>query len=290
MEYLTGRLLCAFLSGLLMSQAGSFIQLGTRNILSSPSTLGFDGLSVLWLLFFHSILLALGTDPSVFSTVFWGLPLFFLVGLLFSSLLKGRGRFEKIILLGLTFNLMVGAVFSLWQFFFMAFNLPFPVELWFGHFRFASSEAFYLLLITEICLLTGLFYMWKEIMLFSLGNALADNWGLQSKKLYSFLFVAVSVGTFIVVALFGAFSFLGLVFPIVSRKLWFKRMDLKGEILLGSVVNGGILMLIDLICYYFPIWGAEVPVGLIITAVGAASLILLLWKSDSRELLANPNK
>src|SRR5690606_27272512 len=113
------------------------------------------------------------------------------------------------------------------------FNLPFPVELWFGHFRFAAPDSLLALIFIEVVLLGGLFIFWKELMLFSLGPNLGENWQLKAKKLYSFLFLAVGLGTFIVVALFGAFSFLGLVFPIVSRKLWFNRMDLKGEILFG---------------------------------------------------------
>lgn len=290
MSYVISRLLCSLMSGILISQAGSFIQLATRNILASPSTLGFDGLAVLWLLVFHSVVIFLGKDPNSIVLFTAGAPVFIGVGFLFSSLLKGQMKFERIILLGLTFNLLVGAVFSLWQFFFMAFNLPFPVELWFGHFRFASMENLYLLLLIEVLLLTGLVFQWKELSLFSLGHAISMNWKLREKSLYVFLFISVSLATFVVVALFGAFSFLGLVFPIVSRKLWFKKMDLKGEILFGSVINGIALMLIDFVCYALPVWGAEVPVGLIVTAIGAVSLILLLWKSDSRELLANQSK
>lgn len=290
MSYIIFRLLCAFTSGILMSQAGSFIQLATRNILSSPSTLGFDGLAILWLLVFHSLLIFMGQEPSTLILFVVGIPVFIGIGFLFSSLLKGQMKFERIILLGLTFNLLVGAVFSLWQFFFMAFNLPFPVELWFGHFRFATLENLLVLGVAEITLLVGLLLYWKELMLFSLGQSLGVSWKLKERSLYAFLFLSVSLATFVVVALFGAFSFLALVFPILSRKLWFKRWDLKGELIIGSILNGLGLMLIDFVCYSFPIWGAEVPVGLIVTAVGAVSLILLLWKSDSRELLANQNK
>jgi iron complex transport system permease protein len=289
MDYLSTRLLCSFLVGVILSQTGSFIQLGTRNILASPSTLGFDGLAILWLLIFHSLTI-FSQDSSAISFILLGAPMFIGVGFLFSRFLNGSIKFERIILLGLTFNLLVGAVFSLWQFFFLAFNLPFPVELWFGHFRFASAENLQILFLAEVVILAALFWRWKDLLLYSLGSSLAKNLNLKEKGLFSFLFISVAVGTFVVVGLFGAFSFLGLIFPIISRRLWFKRFDLSGEILLGAIVNGLALMLIDTLCYFFPILGAEVPVGLIVTAIGAVSLILLLWRSDSRELLAKSRK
>jgi ABC-type Fe3+-siderophore transport system permease subunit len=70
MEYLIPRFLCAILTGAILSQTGSLIQMSTRNILASPSTLGFDGLSVLWILFFHGLLLLFGLDQPVLSMCF----------------------------------------------------------------------------------------------------------------------------------------------------------------------------------------------------------------------------
>lgn len=290
MDYLSIRLWSSFLTGVILSQTGSFIQLATRNVLASPSTLGFDGLAILWLLIFHSLALLLMLDSSSYWFIVLGLPFFVIVGIIFSMLLRKGLKFERVILLGLTFNLLVGAIFALWQFFFMAFNLPFPIELWFGHFRFSSIEALRILFITEALIMLGLYFQWKEIILYSLGVSVARNFGLKDKRLFLFLFIAVAVGTLIVVGIFGAFSFLGLVFPILARKIWFKKFDMAGELLLGSLVNGLFLLLIDFVCYFFPIFGAEVPVGLIVTVVGAVSLILLLWKTDSREILAKPEK
>lgn len=277
MDYLIIRLGCSFLAGVLISQAGSLVQLGTRNILSSPSTLGFDGLSILWLLIFHSISLAFNLNYSIEWTFLLGVPLFLFLGLVFPRFLNSKTKFERIILLGLTFNLLVGAIFSLWQFFFMAFNLPFPVELWFGHFRFASTEAVLILLAAEALILVGLKFYLRQLQLFSMGPVMALNWGLDEKRLFQFIFIVVAISTLIVTNLFGAFAFLGLVFPIVARKIWFKKKDLTGELLQGSFVNGLSLMLLDLLCYFAPIHGAEIPVGLIVTAVGAVSLIFILW-------------
>lgn len=286
MEYLISRFLCAILTGTILSQTGSLIQMSTRNILASPSTLGFDGLSVLWILFFHSILLFFGYDQPVLMLFLIGMPVFVFIGWIYSGFLNRQKNIERLILIGLTFNLFVGAVFSLWQFLFIAFNLTFPIELWFGHFRFSNIEGLTTLGIVELFILVGWQILKKDFYLFSLGKSVAQNLRLNHRGLFFFLFIAVSIGTFSVISLFGAFSFLGLIFPIIARKLWFAKFDLKGEFLIGAFLNGLSLMLIDAICYFFPIYGAEIPVGLIATAVGAVSLILLLWQSNHWEILA----
>ena len=291
MDYLILRLISSFLVGALLSQAGSLIQLGTRNILASPSTLGFDGLSIFWLLIFHSITLYFNLNFSVEWTFIFGIPLFILLGLYFPNLFRGHSKFERIILLGLTFNLFVGAIFSLWQFLFMAFNLPFPVELWFGHFRFASQNSMWILLGVEILTLLGLRKHFKALKIFSLGPMIGLNWGLDEKKLFKFIFVVVALTTLVVINLFGAFSFLGLIFPILARKMWFAKRDLEGELYWGAAFNGVYLMAVDLLCYLNPIYGAEVPVGLIVTGIGAVSLIIILWSGHKNsEIVAKPKK
>ncbi|MBA2404200.1 MAG: iron chelate uptake ABC transporter family permease subunit [Bdellovibrionales bacterium] len=291
MDYLIVRLFSSFLVGALLSQAGSLIQLGTRNILASPSTLGIDGLSILWLLIFHSVSLYFNLNYPIEWTFVIGLPLFFLLGIIFPKFLSGQTKFERIILLGLTFNLFVGAIFSLWQFLFMAFNLPFPVELWFGHFRFASHSSLIILLSTEILILLGMKYYFKDLKMFSIGPIMGLNWGLDEKKLFRFIFVVVAISTLIVINLFGAFSFLGLIFPILARKMWFPKRDLAGELFLGPAFNGLCLMAVDFLCYFYPVYGAEVPVGLIVTGIGAVSLIIILWSSyKDSEIVAKPKK
>jgi ABC-type Fe3+-siderophore transport system permease subunit len=280
MDYVIIRFLSAILTGVILSQTGSYMQLSTRNLLASPSTLGFDGLSILWMLLFHSLLLFFGLEYQTSFYFLLGIPFFTLIGWVFSKNMGQSKSIERLILMGLTFNLLVGAVFSLWQFLFLAFNLPFPVELWFGHFRFAEKDSLLILITVEAFLLGGMFWLKKEFYLFSLGKSIANNYHYQSKKLFTFLFIAVAIGTFAVVSQYGAFSFLGLIFPILARKLWFKKFDLVGEFVLGSLCNGIFLMIIDSICYHFPIYGAEIPVGLIATGVGALSLICLLWNSS----------
>jgi ABC-type Fe3+-siderophore transport system permease subunit len=281
MEYLIPRLLAGLLSGIILSQSGSFIQLSTRNLLASSSTLGLDGLAVLWILLVHSLFLLFHIQAPMVVLVS-GIVVFVGMGFFFSEFILKHKKIEKLVLMGLTFNLFVGAIFSLWQFLFLALNLPFPVELWFGHFRYADWPSVFILISTEMMILGGWFYLNQRIALFSLGATVARNYQLDKRIVFRFLFISLSVGTFIVIQLFGAFSFLGLVFPILARKFWFRRFDLSGEIILGAVVNGLGLMLVDGLCYFLPVLGAEIPVGLIATMVGAVSLIVLLGKSDNQ--------
>jgi iron complex transport system permease protein len=286
MDYLIPRLLAGLLSGVILSQSGSLIQLSTRNVLAGSSTLGFDGLSVLWILLVHSLFLFFSIDEPVVALVS-GVIVFIFLGMFFANFYLKNKMISKLILLGITFNLFVGAIFSLWQFFFLAFNLPFPVELWFGHFRYADWSSVVVLVLFEMIILVGWIFFRKNLALFSLGQTVSRNFRLHERKLLTFLFVSLSVGTFLVINLFGAFSFLGLLFPIVARKTWFKKFDLTGEVFLGAFVNGVVLMLVDALCYFFPILGAEIPVGLMATVVGAVSLIGLLVRSDNRlEILA----
>jgi len=286
MDYIIPRFLSAVLTGMILSQTGSLIQMSSRNVLASPSTLGFDGLSILWILVFHSIMLIFGYEQPVLILFLTGIPLTVVIGWVYSKFIDTQKSIERLILIGLTFNLLVGAIFSFWQFLFLAFNLPFPVELWFGHFRFANLESLTILLIVEGGLVAGWLVFRKEFLLFSLGKNVSRNLKLDQKKLFLFLFTSVAVGTFTVISLFGAFSFLGLIFPYIARKFWFKKYDLKGELFLGAFINGVGFMLIDCLSYFLPIYGAEVPVGLIATGMGAVCLILLLWKSNGQLAVA----
>jgi iron complex transport system permease protein len=291
MEELIFRGGCSFLVGAILSQSGSLIQLCSRNILASPSTLGFDGLAIMWFLIIHVLATLFHMTYPLWISLLLGLVFFLLLGPLFQQLFKGNSKFERIILLGITFNLLVGAFFSLGQFLFLAFNLPFPSELWFGSFKYSDGLSLLILVLLEIVTIAFLSCKKMELRIFSIGPAVTLNWGIDEGRLCKSIFSLVAINTFVVVNLFGAFSFLGLIFPILARKSWFKKYDLAGEFLVGAMMNGVLLTMLDLGCYYFPIYGAEIPVGLIMTGIGAVGLIAILWLSFfNSENVAKPHK
>lgn len=275
------RLLAAFCCGMLMSIMGSFIQLRSQNILASTSTIGLDSLSILWILLFHTLSVLLGIDFSFNFKMIIGVLVFTLFGGYISHLSRKSFKIERLLLLGLALNLFVGALYSLWQFLFLAFNFDFPTELIFGHFRFVEFKALWIVISCLVLFLGGLKIYWKDLEIYSTGNDIASLAGFNSNKMSQFFLISSSVTIFILVFLFGGFAFLGLILPILSRGLWFKRWGLRGEFILGALVNGALFMLIDFVCYSFPVAGAEVPVGLLSGAIGSLSLILILRRTNS---------
>src|SRR5690554_804662 len=274
------RLGSSFIAGTLISIMGSFIQLRSQNILASTSTVGLDSLSVLWILLFHSAMVLFQVEVPFTIQLFAGIVVFAGFGFYISRFSERNFSIRKLLLIGLSLNLFVGAFYSLWQFLFLAFNFDFPTELLFGHFRFAGWKEFIPILSTLVIFLFGLKFYWKDLEIVSTGDQITRLAGVNYQKMSQFFLVMTSISIFLLVFLFGGFAFLGLVLPIISRGLWFHRMGLKGEFVLGAFINGLLFMLIDLICYLVPLQGAELPVGLISGVVGSMALILLLGQKS----------
>ncbi|MCE3013621.1 MAG: iron ABC transporter permease, partial [Proteobacteria bacterium] len=132
------RLLTAFVVGAVLSFAGSLVQITTRNDLASPSTLGMDGVAVLMVML-SFLLQSLGLNFSL-THLALGLGVITLIVLsFFSSVFLKQRDLKIVVLMGMSVNLLVGAVFSIMQFMAMAFNQKFPDQLWFG--RILSLDA-----------------------------------------------------------------------------------------------------------------------------------------------------
>lgn len=275
------RLAASFCAGMLMSLMGSFIQLRSQNILASTSTLGLDSLSILWILFFHTLSVLLGLQFSFSLQLGVGVIIFGIFGWYLSRLTSKSFKIQKILLLGLGLNLFVGALYSLWQFLFLAFNFDFPTEIIFGHFRFVQLRDLVSIISCLLFFLLGLKKYWRQLEVFSTGLDITRLSGTDFQKMSSYFLVLSSVTVFLLVFLFGGFAFLGLVLPILARALWFPRLGLKGEFILGAFLNGLLFMLIDFICYSVPVMGAEIPVGLLAGVIGSLSLILILRKTNT---------
>ena len=266
------RSLCAFICGYLLTSSGSLVQFTTANPLASPSTLGIHALCLLHYMISFFMLKALSLDISLeilttLSSFMYIVPL-----LIYKKEKKYYSNSfdlgtQKVILLGLCFNLLVGALFSVLQFLMMAFRLDFPSSIWFGSFKWVPQ---YIIIPLVLFFITSLFffsYFKRTINFLQLGP---EYFRIHFPKTSFFRFIAIYLlfSSFITIPYFGIFSFVGLLIPQIIRGLNLFDTYYK-ELIFGSFLGGGSFLVLDLICYHFLIGHAELPLGMITAVLGS---------------------
>tara|TARA_Y100000385_G_C13060392_1_gene624106 strand:+ start:567 stop:1445 length:879 start_codon:yes stop_codon:yes gene_type:complete len=286
MEIELVRVLLAFLVGYFLTISGSLSQIVTQNNLASPSTLGFDGLAVVCIIIAQFFVSAL---PYIFGIEVWSFLIFLsLFGIIyiFKQNLKQKTQLfvdqniQTLILIGLGFNLFVGAVFSVIQFLFMALNMEFPTGIWFGNLKYHSVSYLWLFFIVFILLQFFLLKIAPNLRVLSIGHEFALGLGVKVKRVQAqSIFVSLFL-TGLVISFFGVFSFLGLIFPHLLRLIPFFKYNMRNELLYGGIVTGLVFSAFDIACYNFDIYGTELPVGMVSSVLGSMALLTLLVRKQ----------
>jgi iron complex transport system permease protein len=279
-------MILAFICGYFLCLSGSLCQLVTNNNIASPSTLGMDALGVLVVIIAQGFIIFFDSNFSLISislmlTTLSLFILFFVNKFYLKSQEDIWSRFDikKIVLIGLSFNLFVGAIFSVIQFMFMALNFEFPSGLWFGSFKQVSQSWLILFCLLFFGVQALIILKARELSLLNLGHSFALGRNIDSSKLQSYsLFLSLFLTLFVVV-FFGVFSFLGLIFPHIIRSFGYFKTNMRGEVLWGPYFAGIALCVVDVICFNATYLGAEFPVGMVSGVIGAFLLILMLLKS-----------
>jgi ABC-type Fe3+-siderophore transport system permease subunit len=274
------RIICSFFTGALLSIAGSFSQLVTFNSMSSPSTLGVQAYVVLIVLMAHFLALLSPLEFGPLSIIC--ISLFFSILIYIFSSKKVIKKYsnktsfvgDKIVLAGICFNLFVGALFSFAHFLSMSLNIRFPMSIWYGHFKYASSYTSIALIVVFIIAFIFILKHKKLIRYFNLGPDFLNSLDLRVGNFSKNSLLLILVLTTVVVGNFGVFSFLGLIFPHFLRSFKLFSNDTFREITFGPIISGVILMCFDMLCYFFPFWGAEIPVGMLSSIIGALYLVI----------------
>ena len=272
------RFLSSFLVGWLLGLNGSVSQVLTHNKLASPSTIGVDGLAILVCLsiFFSNQIIAGQFSSFAALILFTCVCVAFLLLIIFRKindlfLNNSNQKGQKLVLIGLSFNLLISGFFYLFYYLSMVANVRYPSDMFFGDFRSHTwIKVLILLFITAIYSIITARYRrhWSG---YSLG---ADIY----RMLYgpSFFFVLnlcmILLSTIYTTYFFGVFSLLGLLFPYVFRS-FFKTSKIQNELKWIGFFSGAALCLTDLICYSFPVSSSEIPAGLVIAILGPFFLI-----------------
>jgi len=272
------RFACAFFSGGLLFLSGSLIQGVSFNEISGPSTLGLNAACVLAIVFVQGLFHIFGIELSLEWS---SLGIMFLVTILFyfgvyqsvgEGPVVGNGKeieMKNILIFGLCFNLFVGAIFSVMQFFFINLNMEFPAGLWFGNFKFIPPYALFFMPGSFFVIYLISIKISKSLQIMSFGSGLAGGIGLPIKKVIAGSVALSLLCSAIVTCFFGVFAFLGILFPLLVRNFGSMKYDLRKEILYGPLIGGLIIALLDLSCANYTAWGAEIPVGMLSSLVGS---------------------
>lgn len=123
-------------------------------------------------------------------------------------------------------------------------------------------------------------FLSKEYNLLSLGSELSTTLGLNTKRLQIFSIVLSSVLAASAVSVAGIISFVGLIIPNIAKLLLGAdhRYTIPGSILLG-----GIFLLISDTIARTIISPSEIPVGIVTSFIGAPIFIWLIFKKNNTE-------
>jgi iron complex transport system permease protein len=290
MEFEITRIIIAFIVGYFLSVSGSLTQLITNNSLASPSTLGMDGLAVLFIIaaYFLSIFIDVNISSESLSFIlFLGFTFLFV---LVKQLLKSKkisvieniwhhSGMKSIILIGLAFNLLIGAFFSIVQFLFVAMNIKFPSAIWFGNLRQYDPSWVYFFLIFFAVTYVSIWKVSKKLDILNIGNLFAQGLNINIERIQMICLTISLLLSGLIISYFGVFSFLGLIFPHILRSISYFKDNMRREVIIGPLFSGVVFSGIDLLCFTFTYQGAELPVGMVSSVVGSFFLIYLLVKS-----------
>jgi len=137
------------------------------------------------------------------------------------------------------------------------------------------SPAFAIIILTIIWTLQSA----RQLDILQLGESEAYRLGVNVKRLKFKIIISSSIMVGISVALSGIIGFVGLVIPHIIRLMG--GVNHK-YLMVGSLLSGAILMVLaDLICRVI-VAPAELPVGLITSAIGAPFFLWLIFKMQKQ--------
>lgn len=264
------RIASALLCGSALSLSGSLLQQTLNNPMAGPSLLGINASAAL------SVLLGMLLFPSLAQL----LPLFSSVGALVGSLivfsLAAMYRFSRLtlILSGIALSTVLGAVSDALLTIFpdlVAVKVDFLVGS-FAHITFAQLSLLSPLLVMAMLIAC---LMGRPLTMLSLGDECATSLGLRVNRVRLLLLALSAILSALAISLCGLVGFLGLLVPHIARKMIPAHEALH---LPFTALLGGCIALIADTTARLIFAPYELPVGIVLSALGGPSFLVVLIK------------
>jgi iron complex transport system permease protein len=275
------RMTIALLIGAGLAVSGAILQGVSQNGLADPGILGINagaGLAVVMFIFFFQ-----GTMTTVGTFSIFIMPFFALVGgigaafLIYTLAWKQGVTPVRLILVGIGVNAAFGAGLIIFQLRmnpndFMQATIWLSGSIWGTNWKFVLSVLPWIIFLIPLVI-----YKARYLNILNLGDHVATGLGAAvEKERRTLLLIAVALAGSCV-AVGGGISFLGLVAPHLARRL----VGAKHQLLLpASALMGALLLSIADMIGRNLIAPSEIPVGLVVSALGAPYFIYLLIKVD----------
>lgn len=273
------RMLIALLIGAGLSLSGAILQGLSRNSLADPGILGINsgaGLAVVFCIFLFG-----QSKGSLLSTPFF-LPIFAFIGALTIALLiyrfswKGGIDPRRLLLVGLGFNALCGALLIILQLKMDPKDFQ-QATIWLTGSIWGTQWTYVWALLPWIIMLIPIvFYKAKTMNILQFSEAVPVALGLkvESERRLLLCLSAALAGSCVAVG--GGIAFIGLLAPHLARRL--SGSNYFSLLPLSALIGAALLLLADMIGKNL-LAPADIPVGIVISIIGAPYLIFMLLKT-----------
>lgn len=273
------RMVIAILIGAGIAVSGAILQSVSRNALADPGILGINsgaGLAVvLYIFYFQGSSFSSGV-LSVYIMPFAALLGAFLATFLIYTLAWKQGVTPiRLVLVGIGINAAFAALIIVFQLM-MDPNNFMQATIWLsGSIWGASWEYVYAILPWILLLIPLALYKSQNLNVLNLGDHTATGLGVKvERERRTLLFISVALAG-ACVAVGGGIAFLGLVAPHLARK-WVGPRH-QGMLPVSALIGALVLLVADMIGKNL-MAPSEIPVGLVVSCLGAPYFIYLLIK------------
>lgn len=280
-EFRLPRMILAALIGAGIAAAGAVWQGVSKNDLADPGILGINagaGFAVVIFIFFFQ-----GAGGGFDANAAFSLPIFAFAGACIAVVLIYLFAWKKglnpvrLVLVGIGINTAFGAAILMLQLKmnpndFMQATVWLSGNIWSANWSFVSA-----ILPWIVLLIPFIFYKARYLNVLNLGDQIAAGLGTAVEKERLVLLLAASALSGACVAAGGNITFLGLVAPHIARRL----VGPKHQLLIpASALTGALLLLLADLIGRTLLAPSEIPVGLVISVLGAPYFIYLLMKTN----------
>lgn len=274
------RMVLALLVGAGISLAGAILQGVSQNALADPGILGINagaGFAVVLFMFFSQ-----GTGFAIRTLSIFSLPFTALLGAFAAALLiyiiawKNGVTPVRLILVGIGVNSAFGAAMLVFQLM-MEPNDFTKALVWLSGTIWGTNWTFVLALLPWLLILTPIaFYKARVLDVLNLGDPIAIGLGSHVERERRILLVLAVALAGACVSVGGGITFLGLVAPHLAKRIVGSK---HARMLPVTVLLGAFLLLTADTIGRVILAPAEIPVGLVVSILGAPYFIYLLMKT-----------